>query len=301
MESLPFSAEEREALLEMSFADCIASFLNRLFDTEIKPTDLDFGIGRYPVRLTKLGHKMVVGECWHTAAGTFADSINRIACLLGAEKPDTDGGWRRIGICCAILGGALGQMLQSGAAEKEQGVNFAAMAGDFSMLMSAWYLRSWGFPIAKILCCSAENDGLWELFHNGMLQTDGIVPLELDRLLYHLAGAAEAERFSQCCRTGATYYTCETLQPELLRQIQVYPIGEKRISSTISGIFGSNYYVLPPDAAGAYAGAMDDRWVTGDKKTVLFTAEKSPEWDAGIVAEALHISEQTFRDYWKNR
>lgn len=301
MESQPFSAAEVEALLGMPFADCIAVFLNRLYDTQLKPTDLDFGIGRYPVRLTKLGHKMVVGELWHTAAGTFADSVSRIASLLGAENADVGGGWRRIGICCAILCGALGQLFQSGAADKEQGVNFSAVAGDFSILMSAWYLRSWGFPIAKLICCSGENDGLWEFFHNGMLQTDGIVPLELDRLLYHLAGAAEADRFSECCRTGATYYTSETLQPDLQRQIQVYPIGEKRISSTISGIFGSNYYVLPPDAAGAYAGAMDDRGVTGDKKTVLFTAEKSPEWDAAVVAEALHISEQIFREYWKNR
>lgn len=275
--------------------------LNRLFDADLKASQLDFGIGRRPVRLARLGHKIAMGELWHSYSETSAENRNQIASLLGMENGSADAGWRKIGIHCALLCASIGRLLQSGFADIESGVSFAASADDFSLLMSAWYVRSWGFPIRAVLCCGRENDGLWEFFHNGMLMTDETVPLELERLLFHMDGRIETERLSDCIRFGTSFYASEELQEKLMTQMHVFPIGQKRIPDTISGVFQSNSYLLPAKAAAAYSGAMDYRWATGAQEAILIPVENSPCLDCRMIAESLQIPEETFLSWWKNR
>ena len=60
-----FSAQERKRLSEQSFGHCVAEILNLFFSTKLTGWDVDFCIGRYPVRLEPLAHRIYMAETWH--------------------------------------------------------------------------------------------------------------------------------------------------------------------------------------------------------------------------------------------
>lgn len=284
--------------MQLTFPECTSRVLNRLFDSALSPSDLNFGIGRYPVRLTELGRGMMVGECWYNAKGLYSDTVNTLAHLMGASGA-ADSGWRRIGINCAILAGMLSAMRSK--ADLETGVDFAAETGDFTWIMAAWYIKQWGFPIRNLLCCCRESDGLWDLIHGGVYRADQTVPRELERLIFHLTGGMEAGWFADCCTGGTTFAASEELQNALAQTLSVYVVSDTRAESTVAGVFGRNSYILSPDAAISYAGASDHRIRNPKRATVLMISTDSPARNADTVAQSLRIPTETFLNYWKNR
>ena len=66
-----FSRKEILALADLPFSQRMAEVLNLLFRCKLTGWDIDFCIGRYPVRLKPMGHRVVIGECWHNPGWTF--------------------------------------------------------------------------------------------------------------------------------------------------------------------------------------------------------------------------------------
>ena len=46
-----FSTEEIYALKEKSFGQCVSEMLNRFFSTRLTPWDVEFSVGRHPVKI----------------------------------------------------------------------------------------------------------------------------------------------------------------------------------------------------------------------------------------------------------
>ena len=64
--SFPKISEENiDKLRERTFNQRISSILNVFFSGKLSGWDLDFSVGRFPVRLNELPHRMVMGEFWH--------------------------------------------------------------------------------------------------------------------------------------------------------------------------------------------------------------------------------------------
>ncbi|MBR0319604.1 MAG: hypothetical protein IIX10_00985, partial [Clostridia bacterium] len=57
-----FSQEEINLLYGMSFNRRVAEVLNRFFHTKLTGWDIDFCIGRYPVRMEQLAHRIFMAE-----------------------------------------------------------------------------------------------------------------------------------------------------------------------------------------------------------------------------------------------
>ena len=74
-----FSREEIDALKEKSFHQCVAEVLNRLFNTKLTRWDVEFCVGRYPVRLVNLPQRIIAGECWHNPEWSAALNTSIIA------------------------------------------------------------------------------------------------------------------------------------------------------------------------------------------------------------------------------
>ena len=56
------SQQDCARLAEMSFGQCAAEMLNLFFSTRLTGWDVDFAVGRYPVRLEALAHKIYLAE-----------------------------------------------------------------------------------------------------------------------------------------------------------------------------------------------------------------------------------------------
>lgn len=297
------NAQEVPELMNLSRNRCIAQVLNRLFDTEFNGLDIELCIGRSAARLRTIGQRATAGECWYNAEGTFSSDVERLAKLLGGAH---SAGWNRIAITAAVLCGLLAQMGQEGRLDA-QGVDFAVPTGDLCAVMSAWYVRSWGFPIRNIIACCGENSGFWELVHYGVLRTAGVaqetvlpegawvIPEELERLVYHCGGVVETADYLEQCRTGRPYCPAPSTQKALQDSLRASVVSDWRLADVITGVYRSSGYILSLSAAAAFAGLQDYRAKSGTYAPALILAERNPENELDVLSQILHTPRQVLK------
>ena len=238
------SPEEIAALQEKSFGQCAAQILNLLFDTELSCWDVDFSIGRSPVRLNTVGHRMLIGECWHNPEGSYEYLVKKLSVQIGALE-DTTNSWLQIGCRIAVLFGIYSQLLRQGFDR----FDISVVTGDFLTPLSAWYARKMGLPIDNIVCCCNENHPLWDLICQGQIRTDSLsvltsipeanvtLPMELERLIYDCKGSGEVLRYLEICNRGALYIPDAHLLNKLQKSLSVSVVSSQRVKDTIRDIW----------------------------------------------------------------
>lgn len=294
-----FSEEEILGLQELSFSQCVAKILNRLFHAHLTFRDIELAVGRYPVRLKRLNQKLIVGEFWHNLDNQLSCTIRNLSQQLKQNMDDSDPGeWTEIAIRIAVLFGVFGELMRSGIVDADHPLDIAVVTGDFTAPISIWYARKWGLPVGNIICCCNENGNLWDFICRGQLRTDVVakktttpdadisVPASLERLIYAIGGAEEVARYLYCVRSGSSYYIEDRVLQNLRKGIYVTVNSEKRILSTIPAVLATHNYLLSPYAAMSYAGLQDYRSRTGESKVAMILSEKSPVCDIETVCQS---------------
>jgi threonine synthase len=290
------SAQEWKKLSEMSFGQCVAEILNLFFSTKLTGWDVDFSIGRYPARLEQLAHRIFMAETWHNPQWQYQRIEKNLMELLSSEV-NIPGNWVSIAIRMAVLAGILGHREISDMVPTD----IAVVTGDFTLPISAWYLRKMGFPIGNIICCCNENNQFWELFCNGQMRTDVtristivpeadvIMPVNLERLISDCSTIAETERYLSCNKTGTTYSVSDGMLQLLRRELFVSVVSSVRIETTIPNVYKTHNYILSPASALAYSGLLDYRAKTGITRNAIVICDQSPVCDAETVARVMDI------------
>lgn len=305
------SQSDIEALYQKSFGACVSDILNLFFSTKIGP-EVEFAIGRNPVRLNQLGQRITLCECWHNPSWDFSRMADSLSGLLleNTEEKIHASEWMSIAVRIAVYFGILGELYRLGVTEYGTTVDISVVSGDFSAPMAAWYARAMGLPIGKIICCCNENHAVWELFRNGTMKTDGIatqtalpeadivIPLGLERLVCAAGGCSESERFAGICSSGKIYRASDRLLKELQRGLHVTVSSQARIGETVANYYKSKAVVLSPYAALACSGVQDYRSMTGEWKHTLVLSDRSPMLDIGFIASVLHIPENIIQEYF---
>lgn len=299
-----FSAEEINALAEKSFGQNVADILNLLFKLKLTGWDVDFSIGRYPVRLENLRHRIIMAESWHNPQWNYDRLVNNLVSHLCKEAA-IPGDWAEIAVRIAVLFGIFGELKRCGI----ERADISVVSGDFSAPISAWYARQWGLPIGNIICCCNENNNLWDLICHGQLRTDTLsistatpeadvaLPDDLERLIYECGGIPEVERYLAACRQGRMYCPSDAVLSKLRKGLFVSVVSSDRMENTIPGVYRTNNYLLSPCSALAYAGLLDYRAKTGETRHAIVLAEKSPICDAQTVAKYLGITVDELKRY----
>ena len=290
------SDQERKKFLSMSSGQCIAEFLNLFCPAKLTGWDVDFSIGRYPVRLEQLGYRVFMAETWHNIDFQYHRLEQTLMELLHVEA-DAPGNWPSIAIRMAVLAGILGnyEILGTGP------VDIAMVSGDFTLPISAWYLRKMGFPIGNIICCCNENNQFWNLICNGQMHTDQVglstvvpeaditLPVNLERLIAECGGSSETERYLECCQTGAAYSVSDGMLQQLRQGLYVSVVSSDRVETTIPNVFKTHGYVMSPGSALAYSGVLDYRAKTGITRSAIVLCDHNPLCYGEIVAKVLKI------------
>lgn len=280
----------------MSFGKCVAEILNLFFSVKLTGWDVDFSIGRYPVRLESLAHRIHMAETWHNPDWQYLRLEKNLKELIKSET-DLPGDWVSVAVRMAVLAGILGNQKLLGSGP----VDVSVVAGDFTLPISAWYLRKMGFPIGSIICCCNENNQFWDLMCNGQMRTDAVshrtivpeaditLPVNLERLISGCGGVLETERYLECCRTGAMYSVSDAMLQQLRHDLYACVISSIRVETTIPNVYKTHNYVLSPASALAYAGLLDYRAKTGITRSAIVLCDKSPVLDAEIVAKVMDV------------
>ena len=66
-----FDEKQIKELGEKSFSRNMADVINLFFNTELDSWALEFAIGRYPVKLVRLGSKTILAQTWHNPQWRF--------------------------------------------------------------------------------------------------------------------------------------------------------------------------------------------------------------------------------------
>lgn len=303
------SREEILSFKDKSFGQSVAEILNLFFSARLDGWDVEFCIGRYPVKLVPMSHRIVVAETWHNPDWDFARIVRNLSSRIRGND-DTHGvpsAWAWIVIRIASLFGLYGQMLRQGLAP-EGIMDVAVCVGDFSAAMAAWYAREMGLPVGTIICSCNDNCSVWDLLHHGEMHTDTVavptntpecdvgVPTNIERLIFGQLGVEEVTKFLEASRQGAVYAPSEDDHIRLRKGMYAAVISHKRMESMIYNVYRTSTYLLDPYSALAYGGLQDYRATVGEGRTTLLLAERSPVCSAATVAKAMGITVQELKE-----
>lgn len=287
--SLPvFDREAVEDLKDQSFNATVALVLNKLFLPRLDGVELDFALGRKPVKLTEMNHRIAVAELWHNIHWNFDWIVRELTQRLRTEaqlqQPVTE--WAELAVCIAVLFGVFGQLQRSGSVSFDQGLDVAAVSGDFTVPMAAWYAREMGLPIGNIICCD-ERSGTWDLLHHGQVRTADPLPRGFERLIFGCLGEEEARRYVKICERRGVYAPEEEALERLQRGMFASVVSLRRTARRISSVYSAKGYLMGPEAAMAYAGLQDYRATAGEGRLALILARRRPKDDLETVASAI--------------
>lgn len=295
MPKMPF-----ETIRNKSFGECVAEFLNLFFSTHLTGKEVEFCVGRYPLRIRSAQQRILVAELWRNLDGSYGKMERRLAakicgCLVKDVKITS---WLSIAIRIAVLFGVFSEVMRDRAVSVDARVDVSVPAGDFRLPMAVWYSRGMGLPVGNIVCACDQNSGLWDLLHFGELRTSGSNAsiVELERLICGNLGVSEAVRYQDVCSKGGVYTLLPVMTEKLSKNIFSASVSQERLHNVISNVYRTNSCILEPGAAMSYGGLMDYRAKTGESRVALLLADESPADHAGMICSAMNISEEALKD-----
>lgn len=308
---LPFRFPHWDALAlkkltEGSFGQCVAEVLNSFFSCDLSGWDVEFAIGRHAVKTVPLSGHLAVGELWHNLEHSYEHLEQVLAEKVYGNDAKADG-WVRMAVRIAVLAGVWTQLVRKEVTTVEKSVDISLVSGDFSMVMAAWYLRKMGFPFGDIICSCNDNSGVWDLLNQGEIYTgaaventatplaDTALPQELERLICSTLSPAEAKRFAQICREGGIYEPRPGMREALCKGLFAAVISDERLKNTVLSAYRTHGYIMGPYTALSYAGVMDHRSKTVERRLTLLLAERSPMLDQEFVCQATGLTDEQMR------
>ena len=284
-----------------SFCECVATVLNLFFSARLTGREVEFCVGRYPIRMQNAHQKICIAQLWRNLDGSYSKMERRLAAKI-CNDPEMKGSvssWVSIGIRIAVLYGVFAEMQPDSSAET---VDVAVPAGDFRLTMAVWYARQMGLPVGNIVCACDHESTLWDFLRLGELRTGSKDPAntELERLICGTLGAKAAEVYS-AVREKDGVYTLNADQTKTLNNgIFAAVVSEDRLSNVISNVYRTSSCILDPVTAAAYGGLMDYRARSGESRTALLLADQSPADFEGVVCNAMNISATELTNRMRN-
>jgi threonine synthase len=276
------------------------------FAARLDGWDVDCCIGRYPVKLVPMSHRIVLAETWNNPQWDLGRFVRNLSGrMLGTA--DTKGEpsiWTWIAVRIAVLFGLFGELSRLGMTDRSQKIDVAVAAGDFSAPMAVLYAKEMGLPIGHIIFCCNENSGAWDLLHYGSIHTgtakvdtglplsDHPVPSGLERLILERLGREEVLRFASVCDKKGVYELTQEQCDALRQGLYGAVISRKRMESVIRNVNRSAAYLMGPYSALAYGGLQDYRATNAEAGPALIFTEQGPLCAKETVAAALGIDMQ---------
>lgn len=179
-------------------------------------------------------------------------------------------------------------------------INVVVPTGNFGNILAAFYAKSMGVPIGKLVCASNENKVLFDFFETGIYDKnrefkltsspsmDILVSSNLERLIYLIAGenAEKCAEFMKQLSTTGKYEIDENMKKGLKDFVGGYA-DEAETAARIREIYESEGYIM--DTHTAVASSVYEKYVerTGDKTTTVLASTASPYKFLTSVLEAI--------------
>lgn len=287
-------AEQRRFIKEKSFGEVVAFVLNLFYPGRITPWDVDCTIGKMPVKISSVDHRILLAKLWDNPQQSYEYLCRRLYEKLCSECKVFVPQWPRIAVRIAVLFGIY-SLLQ---AEQINSFDICLNAGDFSVPMAVWYAQYMGLPVGKIICTCDENSPIWDFLHRGELDTAVIDEAScVERLICATLGFDEVKRYLEIYRQKGVYRASVEKLQMLNQNMFVSVVGKERADSIISSFFTANNVIVDPYTAFSYGGLQDYRAKTGESRTTVLLWDSSPIHHVDAVQKATGLNYQEIKKH----
>lgn len=185
---------------------------------------------------------------------------------------------------------AYADLLSRGVIAAGEAVNFVVPTGNFGNILAAYYARSMGLPVGRLICASNRNHVLTDFFRTGIYDTrrqffqttspsmDILVSSNLERLLFECAdrdGALIATWMRQL-RESHSYCIGEQRQEWLNSVFAAGYADDQQCAAEIRRSFEQDGYLMDPHTAVASHVLRQYRRETGDDRIAVLVSTASP-------------------------
>lgn len=280
-----------DSLKGKTFCECVADVLNLFFSAGLTGKEVEFSVGRYPIRVQTAHQKILVAQLWRNLDGDYAKMESRLADRIRGSEDKTTflTSWVSISIRIAVLYGVFAQLQEETA---NVCVDVAVPAGDFRLMMATWYARKMGLPIGNIVCACDHDSVVWDFLRLGELRTsnEDAANVELERLICGTLGVNEVLRYCDIRQKSGVFTLDSVSKKSLSEGIFAAVVSSDRLNSVISNVYRTSSCVLDPITAAAYGGLMDYRARSGESRAALLLADQSPLDYESAVCDAMNIA-----------
>ena len=211
--------------------------------------------------------------------------------------------WGRLAPQIVYYFSAYLNLVEQGVVQPGAPVDFCVPTGNFGDILAGYYAKQMGLPVGKLVCASNKNDVLTEFLTTGTYNAnrefykttspsmDILVSSNLERLLYHITGSAEAvsDWMKELARKGQY-----TVPDEVLARIQQdFAAGcadDVEAAAELRNRWEQDGYLCDPHTAVAFKVAREYRARTGSDAPMVVLSTASPYKFPRDVLAALGVS-----------
>ena len=181
------------------------------------------------------------------------------------------------------------ELMKQGNLKMGETLNVCVPTGNFGNILAAYYAKSMGVPLGKLICASNANNVLTDFIRTGIYDRnrgfytttspsmDILISSNLERLLYLICQSDEQVKgYMQQLNETGKYEVSDDIKKVLQETFACGSCDDARTLNTIGKNFTNNDYLMDTHTAVAYTVLMDYRVATADDTTSLVVSTASP-------------------------
>ena len=199
----------------------------------------------------------------------------------------------------------------NGKIAKDEKINIVVPTGNFGNILSAFYAKNMGLPVAKLICASNENKVLYDFFETGKYDKnrefiltsspsmDILISSNLERLIYWAAGndAKKNVEFMTALTKDGVYEITPQMQ-EKLKDFYGNYASEEETAEAIRTLYEKTGYILDTHTAVAASVYGKYKAETKDEQTTTVIASTaSPFKFSRSVMDAINPKYDTMEEF----
>ncbi len=202
------------------------------------------------------------------------------------------------------------KLFEKGEISEGEKINVVVPTGNFGNILAAYYAKTMGLPIDKLICASNENKVLFDFFQTGTYNRnrefiltsspsmDILISSNLERLIYQIADrdADKTLAMMKSLSKEGEYGITDEMKAKMADFVAGYA-SEEETAQIIKKIFDKTGYVI--DTHTAVAASVYEKYTaaTGDKTKTIIASTASPYKFTRSVMEALDNSCESMSDF----
>jgi threonine synthase len=202
------------------------------------------------------------------------------------------------------------KLFEKGEIKEGEKINVVVPTGNFGNILAAYYAKTMGVPIDKLICASNENKVLFDFFQTGTYNRnrefiltsspsmDILISSNLERLIYQIADQDPDKTLAmmKSLSSEGEYGITASMKENMADFVGGYA-SEDETAQTIKSLYKKTGYVI--DTHTAVAASVYEKYtaLTGDKTKAIIASTASPYKFTRNVIGAIDNSCESMSDF----